>query len=63
MRGLDLGFTKPGGTGGTWLCVCVLVAVVCVVLGEGMWVVGLGLGLGGWGGDKYVFGVSLDSLF
>ena len=37
MRGLDLGFTNPVGTGG----VCVLVAVV--------WVGGLDLGLERWG--------------
>ena len=28
MRGLDLSFTNPVGTGECWTCVCVLVAVV-----------------------------------
>ena len=35
VRGLGLGFSNPGGTGGKWgMCVC-LVAVVWVVLGGG----------------------------
>ena len=28
VRGMGLGFTNPGGTGGKSVCVCVLVAVV-----------------------------------
>ena len=32
MRGLGLGFTNPGGTGESGMCVCILVAVVWVVL-------------------------------
>ena len=60
VRGLRLGFTNPGGTGGSGICVCVLVTVVWVVLGE--WVGSLGQGLGSWCGVRYVFVVSLDSL-
>ena len=33
VRGLGLGFTNPGGTGESGMCVCVLDSVVCVVLG------------------------------
>ena len=42
MRGFALGFTNPGGTGGSGLCVCVLDAVVWVVLGGSGWVCVLG---------------------
>ena len=58
VRGLDLGSTNPGATGGKWdMCLCFCCGdVVWVVLG-GEWVVGLGQGMGGWGG---VISIVLD---
>ena len=45
MRGLDLGFTNPVGTGVVcWMCVC----LGCGGVG-GEWVEGLNQGLEGWG--------------
>ena len=47
MRGLGLGFTHPGGTGGKWdMCLSLVCRGVAGVGGE--WVGGLGQGLGGW---------------
>ena len=61
VRGLGLGFTNPGGTGETGICVCVFVVVVWVVLAGG---VGGRLGPVSWcvGSVKSVFVVSLNFL-
>ena len=60
VRGFGLGFTNPGGTVESGICVCVLVFGCGGVGGVGgswarVW--------GGWGGVKSVFLVSLDSLY
>ena len=57
MRGLGLGFTNPGGTGGKWdMCLCFGCRGVCGV-GECLCQC-----LVGWGVVNYVFVVSLNSL-
>ena len=37
VRGLGLGFTKPGGTGESGMCVCFGCGVVGSVGGRGVW--------------------------
>ena len=63
VRGLCLGYTNPGGTGGKWdMCLCFGCGSVGGVGGE--WVGGLGQGLGCWGGVSLIFySMYCESLF
>ena len=62
VKGLGLGFTNPGGTGESGICVCFGCSSVGGVRG-GECMAGLDYGLGRWGGVKSVFVVSLDYLY